>query len=144
MDKSFPTFPTRGKGDRQVIYALMSMEQPKYAPVLQQTKYLQDHFDVMMTYSLKKEYESTGIPNLPMTYYPLNIVSMEAIMQAARPFADKIGIEGKGVYLVNLLYYCLDGVIIVSYSAFSLKVMSSLPYSLLTATTRGRLRDRSI
>lgn len=73
----------------------MSMEQPKYAPVLQRTKYLQENFDLMLTYSLSDKYESTGIDNLPMTYYPLNIVAIEAIMQPQRNFLEKNGIDFK-------------------------------------------------
>lgn len=93
MEKSTPTIPVhanRGKA----LYALMSMEQPKYAPVLTRSVYLKEHFDLLLTYSLQPQYGDTGLPNLPMTYYPLNIVAMEAVMQPPRPFADKVGISG--------------------------------------------------
>ena len=92
MDKSIPTFPPDPKR-KKTIYALISMEQPKYAPVLQKKKYLKSKFDVLMTYVLDSTYGDTGIPNIPMTYYPLNIVAMEAIMQPARPFIDKVGVS---------------------------------------------------
>lgn len=94
MDKMSPRFPPVRK--KRSVYALISMEQPKYAPVLQKTKFLQENFDLMMTYMLSPTYGNTAIANLPLTYYPLNIVAMEAIMQPARLFADKKGINGKG------------------------------------------------
>lgn len=101
MDKSTPKFPKNKKQD--TMYALMSMEQPKYAPVLQKTLFLKEKFDLMMTYSLSDRYGSTGVPNLPMTYYPLNIVAMEAIMQPARPFQDKVGVNRKGISCAHLM-----------------------------------------
>ena len=103
MEKSTPRLPAGGK-QKGTLYALMSMEQPKYAPVLQRTKYLQDNFDLLMTYSLSKTYDSTGVPNLPMTYYPLNIVALEAIMQPPRPFGEKKGVngDGKSTMLINI------------------------------------------
>jgi hypothetical protein len=84
------------------------MEQPKYAPVLRNTAYLQENFNLMLTYSLSNQYEDTGITNLPMTYYPLNIVAMEAIMQPARPFKDKIGIAAGNGNALSILCYLFN------------------------------------
>jgi hypothetical protein len=67
------------------------MEQPKYAPVLANLKYLDNNVDLLITYSLASTYPGTSVTNLPITYYPLNIVSPQAVMQPARPFQDKTG-----------------------------------------------------
>ena len=71
------------------IYALLSMEQPKYATILSNKQDLEKHFDLIATYSLEPYYPGTKIPNLPLTYYPLNILSMEAVLQDPRPFSKK-------------------------------------------------------
>jgi len=41
------------------FHVLMSMEQPKYAVILSQGKYLMDKFDLLMTYSLRDVYPGT-------------------------------------------------------------------------------------
>ena len=73
------------------LYMLLSMEQPKYARYLSDTKYLEQNFDLLATYSLSEMYPGTKVRNMPITYYPLNILSPNAVMQPARPFADKTG-----------------------------------------------------
>ena len=90
LDKVSPRFPQKLKAG--AINVLMSMEQPKYAPVLLNVPFLKQHFDLMLTYELGKTYGNTGIPNLPMTYYPLNIVAIEAVLHLPRPFLEKTGI----------------------------------------------------
>jgi hypothetical protein len=90
LDKISPRLPLKLK--KGAISALMSMEQPKYAPVLLNIPFLKEHFDLMLTYELGKVYGNTGIPNLPMTYYPLNIVAIEAILHDPRPFSEKTGV----------------------------------------------------
>lgn len=72
---------------------MVSMEQPKYAPVLANLKYLNANFDLIVTYSLSDIYPGTTVANLPITYYPLNIVSPQAVMQAVRPFSEKTGYD---------------------------------------------------
>lgn len=74
------------------------MEQPKYAPVLSNLKYLSTHMDLMITYSQESVYPGTGIANMPITYYPLNIVSPQAVMQPPRSFEKKDG-YGTGAYI---------------------------------------------
>ena len=69
------------------------MEQPKYAPVMSKMEYLRKNFDVLLTYELGLFYSKSDIPNLPMTYFPLNIVAVEAILQPPRPFNEKNGIN---------------------------------------------------
>jgi hypothetical protein len=79
------------KASRKPLYALISMEQPKYAKMLGNLPLLEKHFDLLSTYSLKQYYPGTSIPNLPITYFPLNILSVSAVMQAPRSFARKDG-----------------------------------------------------
>jgi hypothetical protein len=74
------------------------MEQPKYAEVLANLPYLQRNMDLMVTYSLAATYPGTSLPNLPITYYPLNIVSPQAVMQPPRPFKDKTGYNSGTVH----------------------------------------------
>lgn len=87
-DQSHPPFPNGAP--QHAIYALLSMEQPKYARVLSDFEALKK-FDVLLTYSLKHQYPGTTIPNLPITYFPLHIVSPQVVLQPARPFAEKTG-----------------------------------------------------
>lgn len=106
-------------------HVLLSMEQPKYATVLSQYGYLRDHFDLLVTYSLSPIYPKTtwdlsfplttfltfnpphprSIPNLPVTYYPLNILPIHAVMKPPKPFSEKNG-YGKG--MSPLLYLFLS------------------------------------
>ena len=72
---------------------MISMEQPKYAHVLANLDYLRNNFDLMVTYVLSDEYPGTGVPNMPITYYPLNIVSPMAVMQPSRGFSEKTGYD---------------------------------------------------
>lgn len=63
---------------------MVSMEQPKYAPVFADTAYLQATMHLLVTYSLAAVYPSTSIPNLPITYYPSHILSPSAVLTAPR------------------------------------------------------------
>jgi hypothetical protein len=92
LNREFPSSKNNPELRKKQIYALISMEQPKYAPVLTRTRYLQNHFDVLMTYDMGGTYLDTQIDNIPLSYYPLNIVAMEAVMQPPRPFRDKFGV----------------------------------------------------
>jgi hypothetical protein len=93
----------RHPGNHALI-AMMSMEQPKYSPVLANLKYLQDNVDLMVTYSLSDIYPGTTVRNMPITYWPLNIVSPQAVLQPARPFAEKTGYgTGNQSVLASLL-----------------------------------------
>jgi hypothetical protein len=78
------------------------MEQPKYAKVLSDFDYINKNFDLMMTYSLKNIYPNTVVKNLPITYFPLNILSPLAVLQPSRQFQQKNG-YGTGVYY----YFCI-------------------------------------
>lgn len=87
-DQSHPSFPAGAP--QNAIYALLSMEQPKYARVLSDFEALKK-FNVLLTYSLKSNYPGTNIPNLPITYFPLHILSPQVVLQPARPFIQKAG-----------------------------------------------------
>jgi hypothetical protein len=99
-------FPPRRP--KNALYALVSTEQPKYAGVLSNTKYLESHFDLMVTYSLQETYPGTNIPNLPITYYPLNMLSPNAVRQAPRSFTEKDGFGTGRVpsLTITLFFYC--------------------------------------
>ena len=77
--------------NKKAIFAMISMEQPKYAPVLGNFNYLNSNIDLLLTYSLSDIYPGSKVANLPITYYPLNIVSPMAVMQPARAFKEKTG-----------------------------------------------------
>lgn len=79
--------------NKKATIAMISMEQPKYAHVLANLDYLRKNVDLMLTYSLSEVYPGTDVPNLPITYYPLNIVSPLAVMQPSRGFAEKTGYD---------------------------------------------------
>ena len=74
--QSSPRFPQPPV--HRALYLLMSVEQPKYAKILQDKENLDKDFDVIATYSLAPVYPDTDIPNIPLTYYPLNIMSVNA------------------------------------------------------------------
>lgn len=73
------------------VRVMVSMEQPKYAAVLSDSAYLHASFDVTLTYSRAIHFPRTELPNLSMSYYPLNIVSPQAVLQPPRDFLDKDG-----------------------------------------------------
>ena len=79
------------KTPAHTLYLLFSMEQPKYAQILTDLNGLARDFDVLSTYSLESTYPGTNIPNIPVTYYPLNIVPIKAVMAPPKPFEEKNG-----------------------------------------------------
>ena len=88
----------KNNNQKKAIVAMVSMEQPKYSPVLANLKYLSSNVDLMVTYSLSPKYPGTNVPNMPITYWPLNIVSPQSVMQPARSFKDKTGYD-TGIYM---------------------------------------------
>lgn len=84
------SYPYKREG---VSYAMLSMEQPKYATVLGNVRQLKKRFDLLSTYSLEPVYPGTKIPNMPITYYPLHLVSAEAVLKEPRAFKDKTGYD---------------------------------------------------
>lgn len=105
--------PTHGKQGHMLppkkpagaTYAFVSMEQPKYARYLADRAYLQRSFDLLLTYVQAPIYPGTTLPNLPLTYYPLNIVPADAILKPAKPMAQKTG-YGTGVTVAVLISNC--------------------------------------
>lgn len=106
--------PTHGKGgpipDRKVfgsnvVYAFLSMEQPKYAKILANPGYLTKNFDLMITYSRRTQYPGTIIPNMPITYWPLNVVAPEYILQPRKPSSEKTGYD-TGVTIAAFVSNC--------------------------------------
>jgi len=87
------------------IFAFVSMEQPKYARYLADRAYLQRSFDLLLTYSQAALYPGTSLPNLPLTYYPLNVVPADAILKPAKSMAQKTG-YGTGVTVAVLISNC--------------------------------------
>ena len=64
-----------------------------------------------MSYSLSSVYPNTDVVNLPITYFPLNIISPDAILHPPRPFNDKTGYDtGMNkiiMVLLNSSYACM-------------------------------------
>jgi hypothetical protein len=82
------------------------MEQPNYAPVMKELKYLKGTFDLMITYSLSDHYPNTNIPNLPITYYPSHILSINEVLKPPKlTFAEKDG-YGAGVTVALFTSNC--------------------------------------
>jgi hypothetical protein len=86
---SFPKMPLSRK-NQNTLYALVSLEQPRYAVLLQDTKAL-SNFDLLATYSQQEYYPGTSIPNLPLSYFPLNIMAIDSILQPPKTFLEKTG-----------------------------------------------------
>ena len=55
------------------------MEQPKYAKLLDNKSYLERNFDLLSTYSTEAYYPGSRVPNMPISYIPLNIISPKAV-----------------------------------------------------------------
>jgi hypothetical protein len=73
------------------IVAMLTMEQPLYAQILQNLDYLKKNFDLMITYSLESVYPQTTIPNLPITYFPSHIIPVEKVLEKGKSFQEKDG-----------------------------------------------------
>lgn len=89
----------------EAIFAMLSMEQPNYAPILKDTQYLRSNFNIMVTYSLSNSYPGTGLPNLPITYYPSHILPAEAVLRPALSYKEKDG-YGTGVMVALFTSNC--------------------------------------
>ena len=87
------------------IKVLFSLEQPKYAQILSDREDIQANFDLLATYSMSHYYPGTSVPNMPLTYYPLNIKPPEAVLLPAKPFSEKTGYN-TGVNVVVFTSNC--------------------------------------
>ena len=101
-----PTHSQIARSDNQPLKVLISLEQPKYAKILSNPTALRN-FDLIATYSLQPKYPNTDIPNLPLTYYPLHILSTDVVLQRPRPFSEKTG-YGTGMNMSNDDNNCID------------------------------------
>eukprot|EP01039_Chlorochromonas_danica_P009570 gene9570-10577_t len=63
------------------VRVMVSMEQPRYAPVFADLAYLKSTMHLLVTYSLSPIYPDTKLPNLPITYYPSHILSPNAVLR---------------------------------------------------------------
>lgn len=87
------------------MFAMLSMEQPNYATLLQDLSYLKQNMDLMITYSLSNVYPGTQISNLPITYYPSHILAADAVLKPVKSFAEKTG-YGTGVMVALFTSNC--------------------------------------
>lgn len=79
--------------NKQAVFAMISMEQPLYAPTLRDTQYLNSNFDLMVTYSFASYFPGTKVPNLPITYYPSHILPTDTVLKPPRPVHEKTGYD---------------------------------------------------
>jgi len=100
-----PTHTTVASTDKNSLRVLISLEQPRYAKVLSNLEYLGKSFDLIATYSTQEKYPGTSVPNLHLSYFPLNIVDPLAVMQPPRDFSKKDG-YGTGVSVVLFTSNC--------------------------------------
>lgn len=100
-----PTHTNVPPNPRNIIFTMLSMEQPRYARFLSDAAYLQRHFALLATYSQAAMFPGTSIPNLPLTYFPLNILTPAAVLQPPRPFAEKTGYDS-GVSVAVFVSNC--------------------------------------
>ena len=100
-------FPPKAHVKSNAIYTLFSMEQPKYAKFLQNTVDVSKNFHLTATYSWKSTYPGTKPPvvNMPLTYYPLNIVPVEEVLKEPLPWEKKDGF-GTGTSVVVFVSNC--------------------------------------
>lgn len=99
--------PPRGT-KRNSLKILVSLEQGEYAPLLMDHSYLKSNFDATMTYSMNKSYASTGIDNVPLTYFPLELFSPQDILKPEVSFRQKTGFDSN-VSLVAMISNCHNG-----------------------------------
>jgi hypothetical protein len=72
------------------------MEQPKYAKILNKIPFVNKNFDLLATYSQSLIYPGSSVPNLPLSYYPLQVYPAEAVLSPPPKFKDKDG-YGTGI-----------------------------------------------
>ena len=108
--RKHPPFPKRAKPT--TVFVLHTMEQPLYVPMLNDVGMLRKNFDLIATYnqvrclylfclvtivtytavfSQDPTYPNTGVPSLPLTYFPLHIYEPEYLLTPPLPFSEKDG-----------------------------------------------------
>lgn len=96
--RSSPLFPKKAKPS--TIFVLHTMEQPMYATMLNDHQFLKQHFDLLAMYSQETIYPGSGVPNLPLTYYPLHVYEPTAVLSPMKSFKEKDG-YGTGKKNIN-------------------------------------------
>jgi len=77
-------------GNKRALHILISLEQPKYAHILNDKVRL-NKFDALATYSMKPLYPNTSVTNIPLSYFSLEFMNISSIMEPPRPFKEKTG-----------------------------------------------------
>lgn len=87
--KSMPRFPSK---QSHQLFTLHTMEQPKYVPMMTNPSML-SKFDLVATYSQASTFPRSSVPNLPLSYYPLEVYDANRVMHAPPPFELKTGFD---------------------------------------------------
>lgn len=95
FNRQHPPFPKKAKPS--TVFVLHTMEQPLYAKMLSNEAMLRKNFDLIATYNQDPTYPNTGVPSLPLTYFPLHIYEPEYLLTPPLPFSEKTG-YGTGTY----------------------------------------------
>lgn len=98
-----PLFPKKAK--KTTVFVLHTMEQPLYATMLTQAGMLRKNFDLIATYNQDPTYPNTGVPSLPLTYFPLHVYDPEYLLTPPLPFSEKTG-YGTGVDVAVFISNC--------------------------------------
>ena len=92
--KSNPRFPSK---QPHQLFTLHTMEQPKYVPMMTNPSML-SKFDLVATYSQASTFPRSSVPNLPLSYYPLEVYDANRVMHAPPPFELKTGFDTGGFF----------------------------------------------
>jgi hypothetical protein len=103
--RSSPQFPPKAKPS--TLFVLHTMEQPMYATMLTDFQFLKQHFDLLAMYSQETIYPGSGVPNLPMTYFPLHVYQPESVLSPMKAFKDKDG-YGTGLPILSPVFDSLS------------------------------------
>ena len=55
-------------------------EQPQYTPLMNDLDYLNENFQMIISYSFAKLYPRTSVVNFPMSYFPLELFSPSEVI----------------------------------------------------------------
>lgn len=73
------------------LNVMACFEQPQYTPLMNDLDYLNENFQMIISYSFAKLYPRTSVVNFPMSYFPLELFSPYEVLKSPMPFADKTG-----------------------------------------------------
>ena len=89
---------------------MINMEQPGYTSlgITQKMSNLRRNFDLTATYNRGMKYPGTRVPNMPLSYYPLNVLPVDAIMKPPLlSFTEKNG-YGTDVMVASFISNCKE------------------------------------